>query len=56
MPLHSSPAGRRFGRAVGRLATTESVADRLIRLPLWVGMGEAEIEHVVRGVRQALEG
>ena len=56
VPLHSSPAGRRFGRAVGRLSTTESVGDRLIRLPLWVGMGEPEIDHVVRGVRQALGG
>jgi dTDP-4-amino-4,6-dideoxygalactose transaminase len=56
VPLHSSPAGRRFGRAVGRLSTTESVGDRLIRLPLWVGMGEPEVDYVVGGVRQALEG
>jgi dTDP-4-amino-4,6-dideoxygalactose transaminase len=55
VPLHSSPAGRRFGRAVGRLATTDSASDRLIRLPLWVGMGDAEVEFVVDGIRRALD-
>ncbi len=38
VPLHSSPAGLRFGRASGNLAITENVADRLVRLPLWVGL------------------
>ncbi len=38
VPLHSSPAGRRFGRSAGTLAVTESVADRLVRLPLWHGL------------------
>jgi dTDP-4-amino-4,6-dideoxygalactose transaminase len=55
VPLHSSPAGQRFGRAVGRLATTDSASDRLIRLPLWVGMGDPEVEYVVDSVRRALD-
>jgi dTDP-4-amino-4,6-dideoxygalactose transaminase len=55
VPLHSSAAGLRFGRAAGRLPTTDSASDRLIRLPLWVGMGEPEIDHVVESLRQALE-
>lgn len=38
VPLHSSPAGRRFGRAHGVLSVTEDVADRIVRLPLWPGM------------------
>jgi dTDP-4-amino-4,6-dideoxygalactose transaminase len=33
VPLHSAQAGRRYGRTAGPLATTESVADRLVRLP-----------------------
>jgi dTDP-4-amino-4,6-dideoxygalactose transaminase len=41
VPLHSAPAGRRFGRAGGELAVTESVSERLLRLPLWVGLEEA---------------
>jgi dTDP-4-amino-4,6-dideoxygalactose transaminase len=38
VPLHSSPAGRRFGRAHGDLAVTDRVAASLLRLPLWVGL------------------
>jgi dTDP-4-amino-4,6-dideoxygalactose transaminase len=46
VPLHSSTAGRRFGRAVGPMSQTNDVADRLIRLPLWVGMDENDVDRV----------
>lgn len=39
VPLHSSPAGRKYGRAAGELAVTDRVADSLVRLPLYYGMG-----------------
>jgi dTDP-4-amino-4,6-dideoxygalactose transaminase len=48
VPLHSSPAGLRFGRADGGLLVTDSIAARLVRLPLWVGISEAEQAEVVR--------
>jgi dTDP-4-amino-4,6-dideoxygalactose transaminase len=54
VPLHSSPAGRRFGRAIGDLRITTSVAERLVRLPLWVGMTDADIERVVAAIHAAL--
>jgi dTDP-4-amino-4,6-dideoxygalactose transaminase len=54
VPLHSSPAGRRFGRAVGDLRITTSVAERLVRLPLWVGMTDADIDRVVAAIHSAL--
>jgi dTDP-4-amino-4,6-dideoxygalactose transaminase len=38
VPLHSSPAGQRFARCHGELAVTDSVAGRLLRLPLYYGM------------------
>jgi dTDP-4-amino-4,6-dideoxygalactose transaminase len=38
VPLHSSPAGRRFARVSGSLRHTEQLSDRLLRLPLWVGL------------------
>jgi dTDP-4-amino-4,6-dideoxygalactose transaminase len=41
IPLHSSDAGRRFGRTVGPLTFTDDLSERLIRLPLWSGMGGA---------------
>jgi dTDP-4-amino-4,6-dideoxygalactose transaminase len=46
IPLHSSPAGRRFGRAHGDLSVTAEVSDRLVRLPIWVGMQEHQEEIV----------
>ena len=36
VPLHSAPAGRRYGRASGDLAVTDRSSDRLVRLPLWL--------------------
>ncbi|MGC4037791.1 MAG: DegT/DnrJ/EryC1/StrS family aminotransferase [Chitinophagaceae bacterium] len=36
VPLHSAPAGRRYGRAAGDLAVTDTTSDRLVRLPLWL--------------------
>lgn len=51
VPLHLSPAGRRFGRASGNLDVTVSLADRLVRLPLWVGL-EAQQERVIETALQ----
>lgn len=34
VPLHSAPAGRRFGRVSGDLGTTDNISERLVRLPL----------------------
>jgi dTDP-4-amino-4,6-dideoxygalactose transaminase len=38
VPLHSSPAGQRYGRTAGSMSVTDDCSARLIRLPLWVGM------------------
>ncbi len=40
VPLHSSPAGRRYGRTSGDMAVTDEMSARLVRLPLWVGLEE----------------
>lgn len=44
VPLHDSPGGKRFGRASGSMAVTRSVADRLVRLPLWLGLEDRQDE------------
>ncbi|MGI8729154.1 MAG: dTDP-4-amino-4,6-dideoxygalactose transaminase [Solirubrobacteraceae bacterium] len=54
VPLHSSQAGRRFGRAHGDLAVTDDISDRLVRLPLWVQMTPADLEVVVRAVSEVV--
>ncbi|VVE84732.1 dTDP-4-amino-4,6-dideoxygalactose transaminase [Pandoraea sputorum] len=38
VPLHDSPAGRKYARAHGELSVTQTQASRLVRLPLWVGL------------------
>lgn len=40
VPLHSSPAGKKFGRAHGELKITENISERLVRLPLWIGLDD----------------
>ncbi len=50
VPLHLSPAGKRFCRTHGSLANTETLADRLVRLPLWPGLEDQQgqvIEHAL---------
>jgi len=54
VPLHSSPAGRRYGRVHGTLAVTEEMSARLVRLPLWSGMEQATLERVVAAVGEIL--
>ncbi|MCC8943283.1 dTDP-4-amino-4,6-dideoxygalactose transaminase [Bradyrhizobium sp. Arg68] len=46
VPLHSSPAGLRFGRADGELPLTTRLSERLIRLPMWVGLSESQQQRV----------
>ena len=52
VPLHSSPAGQRYSRTHGQLVVTNSVAKRLIRLPLWVGLTAGQQELIVGILRQ----
>ncbi|NML47783.1 dTDP-4-amino-4,6-dideoxygalactose transaminase [Ramlibacter sp. G-1-2-2] len=54
VPLHSAPAGRRFGRAVGELPVTDQLSAQLLRLPLWIGLDDSQLERVAGALRQAL--
>lgn len=54
LPLHESPAGWSFGRADGTIDVTRSVAGRLLRLPLWSGLGEERTQRVVDAVREVV--
>lgn len=47
VPLHSAPAGIRYGRVHGKLNITERQSERLIRLPLWVGLSLEQQDKVV---------
>ncbi len=55
IPLHSSPAGQRYGRVVGTLARTDQASACLLRLPLWVGMREQEVSFVIETLRTVVQ-
>ncbi len=54
VPLHSAPAGRRFGRAVGNMRATDIAAERLIRLPVWAGLDETQQGRVIEALDEVL--
>ncbi|WNO61815.1 dTDP-4-amino-4,6-dideoxygalactose transaminase [Rheinheimera sp. MMS21-TC3] len=55
VPLHSSPAGQRLGRVHGDMAMTDSLSDRIIRLPLWIGISQTQQERVTEVLTSLLK-
>jgi dTDP-4-amino-4,6-dideoxygalactose transaminase len=53
VPLHSAPRGQATGRTHGSLEVTDDISDRLVRLPLWVGI-EEHLPHVMQVVLESL--
>lgn len=54
VPLHTSPGGLRFGRAHGDLSLTTALSERLVRLPLWVGLDGSSQDKVCESLGRAL--
>jgi dTDP-4-amino-4,6-dideoxygalactose transaminase len=54
VPLHSSPAGLKYGRYTGDMAVTNAMAARLIRIPLSTEMTTAEQDRVLEILHKAL--
>ena len=50
VPLHSSPAGRRYGRSHGSMAVTDRVSETLVRLPMWVGLQDSDVDMIAATV------
>ena len=55
VPLHSSPAGKKYGMSPTSFMTTEEVSDTLVRLPLFSDMGPDDSKHVVDALLQFTE-
>lgn len=51
VPLHSAPAGLKYGRFCGEDVYTTRESERLLRLPLHYGMTDADADEVIAAVR-----
>lgn len=52
IPLHSSPAGLKYGKSAGDLRTTDSASERLLRLPLWADLSEPLQKRIVASIER----
>lgn len=50
LPLHTSPMGLEMGYKEGDLPVTEDLSARLIRLPLYAGIKEEEVNQVIDAI------
>lgn len=46
IPLHSSPAGKKYGRFYGDDVHTTAESEKLTRLPMYYGLTLAQVDHV----------
>ena len=51
IPLHSAPAGRKYGRFAGEDVYTTKESERLLRLPMYYSLDPADQDVVVAGIR-----
>lgn len=54
VPLHSSPAGMQYGRVAGEMTVTDAMAERIVRLPMWIGLELEHLEYIVSALTEAL--
>ena len=47
IPLHSSKLGKKMGRS-NNISITDDIADRLVRLPIWLGVDKFTVAKTVQ--------
>ena len=52
VPLHSSPAGIKYGRFYGKDVYTTKESERLLRLPMYYGLKEKEIDKICNLIKK----
>lgn len=50
VPLHSAPAGVKYGRVSGSLKVTDDLANRMLRLPMYADLSAEETDYVIDSV------
>lgn len=56
IPLHSAPAGLKFGRFHEEDVHTTRESDRLVRLPMYYGLAKEDAEYIIASIRQFFMG
>lgn len=52
IPLHSAPAGLKYGRFCGEDSYTSKESERLLRLPMYYGLKEEDIQYIVEKINE----
>ena len=52
IPLHSSPAGLKFGKFIGEDKYTTTESERLLRLPLYYGLKKNEVQYITEIIEE----
>lgn len=55
VPLHSSPAGQKFGRVAGSMQVTDEMSDRILRLPMSSNLTQEEVDTVISVVLEVFD-
>ena len=50
VPLHSSPGGKQYGKVSGEMQKTNHCSERLIRLPLWIGLENEQQKQIINSL------
>lgn len=56
VPLHSSPAGRQYGRNNGEMKVTDNISERLLRLPIYFEMTDVDVDRVAEFIIKFYKG
>lgn len=55
IPLHSSPAGKKFGRTLEKqLKNTDFISDSLVRIPIWIGVDYIKVTNTINEILYSL--
>lgn len=55
IPLHSSPAGEKFGRTCGDMSVTNEISDTLVRLPMFYELNSNEMSLIKENIKEFME-
>lgn len=55
VPLHSAPMGKKITKRFRKLPVTDNVASTIVRMPIYAGMSQKELEYVITTAKKILQ-